>query len=92
MEISSQFKKRFDSKPQKSQYLHSPDHLLADEISKKLGETKRFGFYLKLATKNNHNLLRRILGEVSESKAKNPAALFTFLVKKENLNNSEKKQ
>ncbi|MDB4940149.1 MAG: hypothetical protein JWO40_574 [Candidatus Doudnabacteria bacterium] len=84
MEINDQLKKRFATNPQKSQYLHSPNHLLADELSQKLNEPGRFGFYLKMAEKYDHGILRRIAGEVTENgKAKKPGALFAFLIKKE---------
>lgn len=65
------------------QFLHSPAHLLADELSQKFNDKKHFGFYLKLALVHNHDFLRKIAAEVLESKtAKNPAKLFVFLVKK----------
>jgi len=83
MEINDQLKKKFSAAPKKSPYLHSPSHLLADELSRKFGEPKRFGFYLKMAEKYDHNLLRRIAGAVAEANPKKPGALFTFLLKKE---------
>ena len=67
----------------KDQYLHSEAHVLADELSVKLNDKKHFGFYLKMALTDNHDLLRRIAGEVLESKsAKSPGALFAYLLKK----------
>lgn len=67
----------------KSPYLHSPDHLLADELSTKLRDKKHFGLYLKLATQNDHNFLRKIAGEVLESQdVKSPGKLFSYLLKK----------
>lgn len=83
MEIDKELKKKFSEAPKKSQYLHSENHVLADELSKKLNEPKRFGFYLRMAQKYDHQVLRRIAGEVLEGNAKNPGALFAFLVKKE---------
>ncbi len=84
MEINDSLKQKLSAKPKKSQFLHSPDHLLADELSQKMNEPKRFGFYLKMAQKYNHGVLRRIAGEVLENKnAKKPGALFAFLIKKE---------
>lgn len=69
------------------QFLHSPAHLLADELSVKFNDKKHFGFYLKLALTHNHDFLRKIATEVFESKtAKNPAKLFVFLVKKAGTN------
>jgi hypothetical protein len=72
-------------KPQKRDpHLHSPNHALADELMNKLGDTKHFGFYLRMAGKYNHGFLRKLAGEVLEQKAKNPGALFAFLIKKHN--------
>ncbi|MGE5298167.1 MAG: hypothetical protein ACM3KM_03320 [Acidobacteriaceae bacterium] len=66
----------------KSKYLHSPAHVLADEISQKLNDKKHFGFYLKMALTNSPDILRRLAGDVLEQKAKNPGALFAYLIKK----------
>ncbi|MBX4186686.1 MAG: hypothetical protein KW802_00270 [Candidatus Doudnabacteria bacterium] len=75
-------------KKHSEQHIHSPAHALADELSVKLNDRKHFGFYLKLALSYDHGLLRRIAGEVLEQKAKKPGALFTFLLKKNNAENS----
>jgi hypothetical protein len=65
------------------QHIHSPAHALADELSNKFGDKKHFGFYLRLALTHDHTILRRIAGEVLESKTtKNPGALFAYLIKK----------
>lgn len=64
-------------------HLHSAAHVLADDLSIKFSDKKHFGFYLKTALTNDHNFLRRIAGQVLEGKAKNPGALFTYLLKKE---------
>jgi hypothetical protein len=67
----------------KEQHIHTPAHALADELANKLSDRKRFGFYLKIALTYDHAVLRRIAGEVLESKAtKKPGALFAYLVKK----------
>ncbi len=67
----------------KSPYLHSPNHLLADELSTRLSDKKHFGFYLKMASQHDHNFLRKIAGEVLENaNVKTPGKLFTYLVKK----------
>lgn len=68
----------------KDPHLHSPAHLLADELSTKLVDKKKFGFYLKMATLYNHEFLRKLAGDVMESKAKNKGALFAYLIKKYN--------
>lgn len=69
----------------KSQYLHSSDHLLADELSQKLRDPRHFGFYLKMAGTHDHDFLRKLAGEVLESKdVKSPGKLFSFLIKKHN--------
>lgn len=65
------------------QYLHSPAHLLADELSKLFSDPKHFAAYLKLALTHNPDQLRKIAQEVFEGKnVKNPAKLFMYLVKK----------
>ena len=84
MEIKRQFKKRSE------QHIHSPAHALADELSNKFADRKHFGFYLKLALTYDHGFLRRIAGEVLESQAtKKPGALFAYLIKKYNAENSQ---
>ncbi len=76
-------------KKRKEQHIHSPSHALADELATKLNDRKHFGFYLRTALNHNHDLLRRLAGEVLENKsAKNPGALFAFLLKKSNAENS----
>lgn len=89
MQISKDLKAKYTPKEnrKKDQHLHSADHVLADELTKKMNEPKRFGFYLKMATTHDHNVLRRIAGQVLESRAKKPGALFAYLVKQENLKN-----
>lgn len=76
--------KNYQDKLKKSPYLHSEAHVLADELSKRFNDKKHFAFYLKMAVLYDHQMLRRIAGEVSEQKAKNPGALFAFLIKKNN--------
>ena len=72
-------------RPAKSRYLHSPNHLLADELSQRLRDPKHFGFYLKLAGTHDHAVLRSLVGQVLESQdVRNPGKLFAFLVKKYN--------
>ncbi len=63
-------------------YLHSPDHVLADELCRKLSDPKHFAVYLKLCMKEDHARVRLLLGQVMESKtAKSPARLFMYLIK-----------
>ncbi len=78
---------RLSVKPKKDTHLHSPAHLLADELSVKLNDRKHFALYLGLAKKFDQGFLRSILGQVLESKeVKNPGKLFMFLVKKNKYN------
>ena len=71
------------AKTKKSQYLHSPDHVLADELSVKLRDKRHFGFYLKMALLYDHLFLRKLAGEVLESPSvRSPGKLFAFLLKK----------
>jgi hypothetical protein len=66
-------------------HLHSPAHLLADELCQKFNDKKHFGFYLKMATLYDHNWLRNLAGQVLESKTVNtPGRLFAYLIKKAN--------
>jgi len=67
-------------------HLHSPAHLLADELSVKFNDRKHFGFYLKMATLYDHNYLRSLAGQILESKTvQTPGKLFAYLIKKNNL-------
>lgn len=69
----------------KNRYLHSPSHLLADELCKRFNDSKHFGFYLKLATQYNHDYLRSLAGQVLEGQnVKTPGKLFAYLIKKNN--------
>ncbi len=69
----------------KSKYLHSENHLLADELSKRLADQKHFAFYLKMATLYPHDWLRKLAMEILENKnAKTPGKLFAYLIKKHN--------
>jgi hypothetical protein len=71
-------------KPKKDPHLHSPAHLLADELSVKLSDKKHFGYYLKMAVLYDHNVLRQVLGQVLESNnLKTPGKLFAYLLKKQ---------
>ena len=66
-------------------YLHSPAHVLADELSIKLNDKKHFGFYLKMATLYDHSWLRKLAGEILENQAvETPGKLFAYLIKKHN--------
>lgn len=65
-------------------HLHTLSHVLADELSNKLGDKQHFGYYLKTALTTDHNVLRYILGGILEGSSKQPGALFAFLVKKYN--------
>jgi len=66
-------------------HLHSPAHLLADELANKFNDRKHFALYLGMATKHDHQFLRKIMGEVLEGKTvATPGRLFSYLVKKRN--------
>lgn len=86
MESIKKIAKIPSGKPKVDPHLHSPAHLLADELCNKLNDKKHFGFYLKMATLYNHEFLRKLAGEVLESKTvKTPGRLFAYLIKKHNL-------
>ncbi len=77
--IADYKKKHLETK----KHLHSPAHLLADELSKKFADPKHFGAYLKLALTHDQAQLRKIAGDVLENpNVTTPAKLFMFLVKK----------
>jgi len=79
-------------KPKGNPHLHSPAHLLADELSVKLNDRKHFALYLGMAKKHDHQFLRKILGEVLEGNVVNtPGRLFSYLVKKYNQENNKVK-
>lgn len=79
----AKFKAKKPEKPVVNKHLHSPSHLLADEISTKLADRKHFAIYLGLANKLDHNFLRGILGQVLEGReVTTPGKLFMYLVKK----------
>lgn len=80
------FEQRKTTKPKVDTHLHSPNHLLADELSVKLNDRKHFAFYLKMAVLYDHNYLRNLAGQIMESKTvQTPGRLFAFLIKKNNL-------
>jgi hypothetical protein len=84
MEISDKpYQKRSE------RHIHSAAHALADELANKLSDKKHFGFYLKMAVTYDHGFLRKLAGEVLESAStKKPGALFAYLIKKHNAQNS----
>jgi hypothetical protein len=72
-------------KIKKDVHLHSPAHLLADELCQKMNDKKHFGFYLKMAGLYDHAWLRKLCGEILERKdVKTPGRLFAYLIKKHN--------
>ncbi len=85
----AKFSSKLAKKPVVDKHLHSPNHLLADELSVKLNDRKHFTFYLKMAVLYNHDYLRSLAGQVLEGKeVKTPGRLFAYLIKK---NNQERK-
>ncbi len=81
----AKFDQKTSAKSRPSPHLHSPAHLLADELSKNLNDTKHFAFYLKMAVLYDHNFLRQLAGQILENKnAKTPGRLFAYLIKKHN--------
>ncbi len=84
----TKFSPRLKKKPEVDKHLHSPAHLLADELSVKLNDRKHFAFYLKMAVLYDHSYLRGLAGQIMESKTvTTPGRLFAYLIKK---NNQEK--
>lgn len=82
----AKFKAKNQEKPKVNKHLHSPNHLLADELSVKLNDKKHFTFYLKMAVLYNHDYLRNLAGQITENKnVETPGRLFAYLIKKNNL-------
>jgi hypothetical protein len=85
MESLGKIAKFSSVKPKKDVHLHSPAHLLADELSVKFNDRKHFALYLGMAVKYDHQFLRKIMGEVLENRnVQTPGKLFTYLIKKRN--------
>ena len=55
-------------------HLHSKEHLLADDLSRGLGEPKRFAAYLGIAKRYYEGDLRALLGRVLEKEDLPPEA------------------
>lgn len=67
----------------KDPYLHTANHLLADELMRLFNDTKHFGLYLGLTKKYPPDYLRKIAYEIKEMKnIQTPGKLFSYLVKK----------
>ena len=82
------FRRKKSLKPDR--HLHSPAHLLADELSVKLNDRRHFALYLGMAERQDSQFLRKVLGEVLEAReVKNPGRLFSFLFKKYNQDNKK---
>jgi len=87
----AKFKAKKSAKPKADSHLHSPAHLLADELSLKFNDRKHFAFYLKMAVLYDHEYLRSLAGQILENKnAKTPGKLFAYLIKKNNQEKSQK--
>lgn len=64
--------------------LHSPAHVLADEICMAFGERKRFAMYLGVINRVGVDAARRIYSRLKQDEnAKNRGKLFMFLCRKE---------
>ena len=70
--------------PKRNSNLHSPAHLLAEELRLQFNEPGNFKFYLGIALRTDHKVVRRIAAEVMEKKVDNAAALFAYKIKEFN--------
>ena len=87
----AKFNRDKSAKPKINTHLHSPAHLLADELSVKFNDRKHFALYLGMASKQDHQFLRKVMGEVLENpNVETPGKLFAYLVKKYNQEKSSK--
>lgn len=93
MEPIKDIAKKWQKQPiERNKYLHSADHLLADQLSQQFNDKKHFGFYLKMATTYPHGFLLKIAGDISENpNVKTPGKLFAYLIKKHNQEIKSKK-
>ncbi|HTK04655.1 MAG TPA: hypothetical protein VL500_03660 [Candidatus Eisenbacteria bacterium] len=73
-------RKRSAKNPNKN--LHSPAHVLADEVSKAFGERKLFARYLGVIMRTGEPRARAIFRTIQQDGAKEPGKLFMYLCKK----------
>ncbi len=76
--------KRLDSK---GKFLHSKEHLLADEISKHFKEEKKFGMYLGIVKRIGFNETYRAFSETKQSKIPEKDKIKIFMWKIKQLKN-----
>jgi hypothetical protein len=69
----------------KNKNIHSEIHYWADVISKYFGESKKFAMYLGIIKRIGVEEAQKIFAEVKQSKCRNPAKLFLWRTRKENL-------
>lgn len=67
-------------KKKTARYLHTKNHLLADEISRYFKEPKKFAMYLGVIGRVGFHRAYQIFAEIKQSKAKTPAKLFMWQV------------
>lgn len=70
---------------QKNKNIHSEAHYLADTISRVFGERKKFAMYLGIIKRIGAAEARRIFAEIRDSDCQNPAKLFLWKARKNNL-------
>ena len=70
-----------DGKPG-SAWAHSEAHALADEVSKKFNEPKKFGMFLGVILRVGAKRARTIFAEVDQGSARSKGRLFVWLCKK----------
>lgn len=65
-----------------NRHLHSPAHVLADEITTAFGEKKLFARYLGVILRTGEAKARAIFRTIRQDGAKEPGKLFMYLCKK----------
>jgi len=80
-------------KQRKNSHLHSELHLLVDEVRIQFNETAKkgpgsFGFYLGFFKRLGLNRVKKLLGEMKESKDPKSVKLFWWKIKQELNKNS----
>jgi hypothetical protein len=85
MESIGKISQKYTVAKPKNKYLHSANHLLADELCQTLRDPKHFGFYLKQASRFPHDMLRKLAAEIVEKPGvETPGKLFAYLIKQQN--------
>ncbi|HTM68736.1 MAG TPA: hypothetical protein VL426_05555 [Candidatus Binatia bacterium] len=82
MDSMKDLMRKRSAKPKPNKHLHSPAHVLADEITAAFGERKLFARYLGVILRTGEPKARAIFRTIQQDGAKEPGKLFMFLCSK----------